>query len=51
MKQLMPLTNDEMKALLEAVKALAGALDRQIPVGDASPPTTSMWPADWILAW
>lgn len=27
----MPLTNDEIKALLDAMKALAGARDRQIP--------------------
>ncbi|GGD24497.1 hypothetical protein [Aureimonas glaciei] len=47
----MPLTNDEIKALLEAVKVLAGALDRQIPAGDTPPPTTSMWPNDWTSIW
>lgn len=45
----MPLTNDEIKALLDALKALAGALERQIPADE--PPPTAMWPMDWQTVW
>jgi hypothetical protein len=48
----MSLTNNETKAVLEALKALAAAVERQIPADEPPPPsTTTMWPATWQSAW
>ena len=48
----MPLTNNEIKALLDAMKAMAGALERQIPADEPTPPETpSMWGANWQTVW
>jgi hypothetical protein len=46
----MPLNQEETVALLQALKSLADALERQIQ-NPTPPETPSMWGATWQTVW